>query len=507
RVLKKVFKIPQFRKNQLEAIEETMQGHDIFVLMPTGSGKSLCFQLPAVFQNQADDSLTVVVSPLRSLIEDQIQALTAKGIKAVGLTADTNTVAITNDLISGRSRPALLYCTPEKLLRSTPLHEALSNLYKREKLALFAIDEAHCISIWGEEHFRIAYQQLHALRDDFPDVPIMALTSTAHQNDITEINRRLKLRDPKIIRQSLNRPNLNYIVKPKRGQVNELVSFINSSGRKYKSGIIYRTGRKPCESLARTLKKRGIKAEAYHGGLGDTKREAVQAEWMSGKCCVIVATIAFGMGIDKGDVRFIIHYDLPKSLENYCQETGRAGRDSQPADCVLYYSFRDKKKVLNLSAVPTIGGQRRMSEMVEYCQEKSVCRRGLLLRHFGEVFQEKCGRCDNCANAHLLLSRDMSREGEIAVTLVEAFEDLGEPVTVGQCVAVLRGRDTVETRKNERKCNPQYGACKELTGDVARLLFEQLLYLGSLVEQKGKYGVHEHWYLKVHFPMAGESRG
>ncbi|KAJ7684345.1 P-loop containing nucleoside triphosphate hydrolase protein, partial [Mycena polygramma] len=506
-VLKNIFGKKHFRKNQLAAINETMSGRDVFVLMPTGAGKSLCYQLPAVYQNETNNGTTVVVSPLCSLIDDQVQSLVMKNITVVGLAADTNTVALKNDLIRRRSNlPALLYCTAEKLLKSTPLHEILRHLHKEGNLARFAIDEAHCVSIWGEERFRIAYQKLHTLRDNFPGVPIMALTSTANQKDIADINRRLKLHNPTVIRQSLNRPNLNYVVRPKRG-LNDLVSFINSSGRRYKSGIIYRTGRKPCETMASTLKKRGIKAKAYHAGLSDKARKAVQAEWMSGKCRVIVATVAFGMGIDKGDVRFIVHYDLPKSLENYCQETGRAGRDGQPADCVLYYSFRDKKTILDLSAVPSIGGQRRMSEMVGYCQEKSACRRGLLLRHFGEVFdQEKCGRCDNCMNAHLLISKDMSTEAEIAVALVEAFEDLGELVTVGQCVDVLRGRDTVETRKNGRNRNLQYGACKDLTRDIATLIVDQLLYLEVLVECKGKYGPHHHWYLKVHFPMAGKFR-
>ncbi|KAJ6469002.1 P-loop containing nucleoside triphosphate hydrolase protein [Mycena vitilis] len=506
RLLKNVFGKKNFRQSQLAAINETMSGRDVFVLMPTGAGKSLCYQLPAVHQNETNNSTTVVVSPLRSLIDDQVQSLVMKKITAVGLTADTNTVALKTNLIKQRSnRPALLYLTAEKLVKSTSVHEILRHLHKEGTLARFVIDEAHCLSIWGEEHFRPAYQELHTLRDNFPDVPIMALTSTANQTDIDDINRRLKLNNPTVIRQSLDRRNLNYVVRPKRGQVNDLVSLIKSGG--YKSGIIYRTGRRPCERMASILNKKGIKAKAYHAGLSDKARNTAQAEWMSGKCRVIVATIAFGMGIDKDDVQFIVHYDLPKSLENYYQETGRAGRDGRSADCVLYYSFRDKNTILDLSAVPSIERQRRMSQMVDYCQEKSACRRGLLLRHFGEVFnQEKCGRCDNCTNEHLFISRDMSTEAEIAIALVQAFEDLGEPVTVGQCVDVLRGRDTAETRKNNRNCNPQYGACKELTKKVAELLFHQLLYLEVLAERKGNCGPHHHWYLKVHLPMAGKFR-
>ncbi|KAJ6455952.1 P-loop containing nucleoside triphosphate hydrolase protein, partial [Mycena vitilis] len=501
--LKKVFKIPQFRKNQLEAIEETMQGHDIFVLMPTGSGKSLCFQLPAVFQNQADDSLTVVVSPLRSLIEDQVQGLTAKGIKAVGLSSESDMRAVKKDLTSRQANPALLYCTPEKIQKSTPVHDALVHLHRQGKLARFAIDEAHCVAIWGEE-FREAYHTLHTLRDNFPGVPIMALTSSATQKDVSQIIFRLKLKTPKTIRESLNRPNLNYTVIPKRHQLNDLIRFINSEGRHNKSGIIYRTGPRACQSLTRLLKKRGIKAKAYHAGLTSAERTSVQAEWKNGKCCIIVATLAFGMGIDKNNVRFIVHYDLPKSLENYYQETGRAGRDGQSADCVLFYSFRDKKAILDLKGNQSLESQARASGMVQYCEEKFVCRRVLLLRHFGEFFdQHNCGGyCDNCRNADRLVSRDLSTEARIIVTLVQTLQDRRENVSVPQCIQLVRGCNLAAARKNDRDSILQYGACRDLTNDLATLLFEHLFYLGVLAEYKVDFAANYHWYLKVYFVVS-----
>ncbi|KAJ6567114.1 P-loop containing nucleoside triphosphate hydrolase protein [Mycena capillaripes] len=498
----KVFKIPRLRKIQSEVIQEVMERRDVFALMPTGAGKSLCYQLPAVFHNKANKSITVVISPLRSLITDQVESLTAKGINAVSLSSETDTNVMEEYLASN---PELLYCTPEKLQKSTPLHDDLVNLHQRGKLAAFAIDEAHCII---DMDFREAYQKLHTLRDDFPDVPIMALTSTANQKTIAEISRHLKLESPKVIRQSLNRPNLNYMVTPRRkGVINDLIDFINLSGHKSHAGIVYRMGRNQCEKLAKTLRSKGFLSKAYHGGMNSTQRASVQNEWKSGKCRIIVATIAFGMGIDKEDVRYVIHLDLPKSLESYYQETGRAGRDGRPADCCLYYSFDDKKAIRDLTLSKTEpqadlsnDGERKLLSLVQYCEEKSLCRRVLLLRHFGENFDhQNCGgRCDNCAKANLLVSQDLSTEAKAAVSLVRNFEDLRDSITVRQCIEVLRGRNTKNTRKNGRKLNPQYGACKELSHELAFLLVNRLLYLGVLAEHKVYVNsVNHHWYLKV----------
>ncbi|KAF7359069.1 ATP-dependent DNA helicase [Mycena sanguinolenta] len=385
-ILQHRFGISSLRKNQLKAIKNIVERQrDTFVLMPTGAGKSLCYQLPAVVENEESDSVTVVVSPLCSLIEDQVAALSAKGVDAIGLAADTDMQLLKKCLVDGQPNPALIYCTPEKIQKNSSLRDTLLDLYGRQKLAMFAVDEAHCIPSWGEE-FRPAYLELSTLRDDFPGVPIMALTATATPQNIDKIGLQLKLQNPALVRQSSNRPNLTYLVKQKRN-VTDLVHFIQS-GHANHSGIIYRTGRRQCEQLAKTLNGKGITAKAYHASLAD--KQNIQTQWKNGEFRVIVATVSFGLGIDKDDVRFVIHYDLPSSIENYFQQTGRAGRDGKPADCCLYYTFREKKIILDL-ALSTRKAKdncaqsfdQRASAMVQFCENKTDCRRVLLLRYFG----------------------------------------------------------------------------------------------------------------------------
>ncbi|KAJ7765714.1 P-loop containing nucleoside triphosphate hydrolase protein [Mycena metata] len=505
-ILRSVFRFKQFRKNQLEAIAATAAGRDTFILMPTGAGKSLCYQVPAIVQKEEKNAITVVISPLRSLISDQVAALVAKGVKALGITSETNDSVVYKSLFSRESRPALLYCTPEKIQKSTPLHNGLVHLYRYGRLALFAVDEAHCIFTWGEE-FREAYRSLHTLRDDFPEVPIMALTSTASPEDVAHICRRLKLKNTRVVRQSVNRANLTYAVKHKRrGELfDDIIGFLEESHRGH-SGIIYRTGRRQCERLARLLAKKGIKAAAYHGGLTDQESKSIHIKWKKGIHRVIVATIAFGMGIDKKNVRFILHCDLPKSLENFYQETGRAGRDGKPAECVLYYSFQDKKTILDLESWSQDGRANpalddKVAKVVQFCEEKSICRRVLLLQHFGEAFDRKdCGNgCDNCMHRARLVSRDFSAEARLAIALVQGFENgTRGNITVRQGVELFRGRDTLNTRKNGRRHNMHYGAGAALSHDLATLIFDRLLKLNLLVEFKVyTNGSKYHYYIKV----------
>ncbi|KAJ7041965.1 P-loop containing nucleoside triphosphate hydrolase protein [Mycena alexandri] len=510
-LLSSVFRLKHFRENQLEAIAETTAGRDTFILMPTGAGKSLCYQLPAIFENEQEDAITVVISPLRSLISDQVEALVAKGVKALGITSETDDRIIRKALFRRESRPALLYFTPEKMQKSTLLHDGLVHLYRKGKLARFAVDEAHCIVTW--EEFREAYRSLHTLRDDFPEVPIMALTSTASPEGVVHICRRLKLRNPVVLRQSVNRANLTYTVKAKRhGEMfADILKFIRKSHHRH-SGIIYRIRRGQCERLARMLRSNGIKAVAYHAGMTPEERELVHSKWKTGVHRVIVATTAFGMGIDKQNVRFVVHCDLPKSLENFYQETGRAGRDGKPAECVLHYSFQDRKTILDLEsssqdgrANPALDNQKRVAKIVQYCEEKSICRRVLLLQHFGEAFDQKdCGnRCDNCMHRARFVSRDVSAEARLAVSLVQAFKNGHQNITVRQCVELFRGRDTLNTRKNGRHRNLYYGAGAALSHDLATLIFDQLLKLDLLVEFKvhsnrGNY----HHYVKVEASLA-----
>ncbi|KAJ7891405.1 P-loop containing nucleoside triphosphate hydrolase protein [Mycena olivaceomarginata] len=488
-VLRRYFGIEELRKQQIRAIKKTMAGQDVFVLLPTGAGKSLCFQLPAVLAHEEKGAVTVVVSPLRSLIHDQVAALEAKSVKVLGLDGETASSVIPTSLVNARSKPALIYCTPEKITNSEPLHRALVHLHRSGKMALFAIDEAHCITQWGKKSYRTNYGQLHTLREDFPGVPIMALTSTATPQNVADIGRHLKLQNPSLIRQSLNRPNLTYTVKPKRNQIDELVKFIQD-GHKNHCGIIYRTGKNQCEELARILGGRGIQAKSYHANLPN--KDEVHAQWKNDEFKIVVATIAFGMGIDKANVRFVVHYDMPSSLESYYQETGRAGRDGEPADCCLFYSFRHKKVILDLNnkegpARPSDETERQVSAIVEFCEEKT---------HFDK---KDCGdACDNCANAGLLVSRDLSTQASLAVRLVHTLEEKQDQLTVPQCIEVLRGQNTEHTRKNGRNRNPLFGAGRKLTPDLARLLFDKLLYRDALVEQKvHTYGVHFAYYLKL----------
>ncbi|KAJ7142148.1 P-loop containing nucleoside triphosphate hydrolase protein [Mycena crocata] len=504
-VLKDVFGVDTFRKNQLQAIVKTMAGEDLVVLMPTGGGKSLCYQLPAVFRNNKSQVVTVVVSPLLSLIQDQVTSLRSKKVDAVAfnLEADANTYT----RLSETKPPALLYITPEKLQQSLP-QRALQGLYDAGRLALFAVDEAHCITAWGHE-FRDSYRGLDILRKKFPDVPIMALTSTATSRTIADIASSLKLKNWAILRQSVNRPNLKYTVSPKHN-IGELVKFIKK-GHMAETGIIYVTSCSRSEHVAGSLRKSDISARHYHAKMSDADRVSVQADWQSGKCLVMVATIAFGLGIDKPDVRFVIHYDLPKSLENYFQETGRAGRDGLDAECVLYYSYADRKKILNLASFNDgdssrlLVAQRAVDAMIEYCENQSHCRRVPLLRYFGEKFGERnCGdRCDCCATCGLLVYRVLTAAAKSACAIAESMStNPFETVTLTQCIAIFRGAKTKEMKNKGWSTHAQCGAGRNLSQVTTVLLFRKLLYFKVLVEHKVMKNGYPQYYLKVAFPRS-----
>src|SRR5947208_3316490 len=331
--LKKRFGYEQFRPLQEEIICDSLAGRDVFVLMPTGGGKSLCFQLPALMR----EGLTIVVSPLISLMKDQVDALQTSGIPATYLnsTLDRDEAkARWRGLHRGEYR--MLYVAPERLMLDAFLERALN-----WDIAQFAIDEAHCISEWGHD-FRPEYRELKKLRKHLPDVPIMALTATATERVRGDIIKELKLSDPRTYVASFNRPNLTYRVIPKTTPYEQLLTFIRS--RANDSGIIYCASRKSTESLARNLNADGISAKPYHGGLTNVERTKHQDAFLRDDVRIITATIAFGMGINKSNVRFVVHYDLPKNLESYYQETGRAGRDGLPSECVLLFSASDVVK-------------------------------------------------------------------------------------------------------------------------------------------------------------------
>ncbi|KAJ7593079.1 DNA helicase [Mycena floridula] len=486
--LKAVFKLPGFRTNQLEAIYETLAGRDVFVLMPTGGGKSLCYQLPAVCRSGSTRGTTIVVSPLLALMQNQVASLREKRVDVLLWNSETADVGEIMRRLRGTPKPSLMYVTPEKLKESRQLHSMLAELYQCQELARFVIDEAHCISTWGKD-FRDAYQALGTLRDKYPNVPIMALTATANKMTVDDIKNRLQLKDCVSFTQSFNRANLNYYIYPKKNAMDEMVKFINQNHRN-KTGVIYCLSRDKCEAVAKQLRDKGFSAKHFHARLETSDKEKVQLEWQSGQVHIIVATIAFGMGIDKADVRFVIHHDLPKSLDGYYQETGRAGRDGLPADCVLYYSYRDfeslRRMIRKEKETPMESIERQEQDVrnvVAYCENDSECRRVQLLQFFGEKFDKRgCqGRCDNCKNQKEKVEYDVSKEARDVIALIKSLGN--QNVTVDQCRLVLKGSKNSQIMNKGYDKLSLYGSASNLSIDIIEQLFSKLLFMDVLSEE------------------------
>ena len=477
--LKKHFGYDQFRPLQEEIICDALAGRDVFVLMPTGGGKSLCFQLPALMR----DGLTIVVSPLISLMKDQVDALQTSGIPATYLnsTLDRNEAKSRwRGLHRGEYR--MLYVAPERLMLDAFLERALN-----WNIAQIAIDEAHCISEWGHD-FRPEYRELKKLREHFPDVPVMALTATATEWVRADIIKELKLREPRCYVASFNRPNLTYRVVPKTAPHEQLLGLVRS--RPNDSGIVYCASRKSTESLARNLTEDGISAKSYHAGLTSSERTKHQESFLRDDVRVITATIAFGMGINKPNVRFVVHYDLPKNLESYYQETGRAGRDGLPSECVLLFSASDVAKQLHFIEEKSESEARiaraQLRQMVHYAETRE-CRRTTLLNYFGEDYSEaSCDGCDNCLTPRETFDGTIPAQKFLScVHRICAKSGFG--FGLNHVVDVLRGADTEAIRQRGHNELSTYGIGRDLKRDVWQAIGRELLRLGVIECAPGRF--------------------
>jgi ATP-dependent DNA helicase RecQ len=483
-LLKQYFGFTSFRPLQEEIIRDSLAGRDTFALLPTGGGKSLCFQLPALTR----DGLTVVVSPLIALMKDQVDALQAAGVPATFLNSSLATEESRKrlrGLHNGEFR--LLYVAPERLM----LSGFLADLQKWN-VQLVAVDEAHCISEWGHD-FRPEYRQLAQLRELFPKVPFMALTATATGRVREDIVTHLKLREPKCYVASFNRPNLTYRVIAKNKPFDQLFEFLRA--RPKESGIVYCLSRKATESVAERLNENGIKAKPYHAGLTPKERGEHQELFLRDNIRVVCATIAFGMGINKPNVRFVVHYDLPKNIEGYYQETGRAGRDGLPGECVLLFSAGDAvKQTTFIDEKPNPQereiARKQLQQMVHYA-ECAACRRTELLAYFGEEFSaDDCGACDNCLSPRATFDGTLAAQKFLSC-VYRIREKNGFGVGLNHVVEVLTGADTEKIRKWEHAQLSTYGIGKEHNRPEWAAIGRELVRLGFLRQTAEKFSTLE----------------
>ena len=479
-LLKKHFGYDTFRPLQQEIMEQALDGRDTLAILPTGAGKSLCYQLPAL----ARDGLTLVVSPLIALMKDQVDQLTASGISATFLNSTLDPEETRQRLAAIRAgETKLVYLAPERLMSG----DFLSTLGNWNITAL-AVDEAHCISEWGHD-FRPEYRRLRELRQALPGVPVIALTATATPRVREDIVTQLALQDAAVFVASFNRPNLNYLVEPKRDAAARIVQFIKSRGSD--SGIVYAQSRKRSEELAATLRNSGIPAVCYHAGLEAPERARNQEAFLRDEVRVVCATVAFGMGINKPDVRFVIHADLPKNIEGYYQETGRAGRDGLPADCLLLYSRGDVAKYLRfLDEIPDEEARDhsrlQLDQMADFA-ESDHCRRIGLLAYFGEIWpQENCGACDNCLAPRE--TWDATTEAQKLLSCILRVRQSGHP-PVGirhHCDILIGSRSEKVLSKNHDRLST-YGVGREHSAATWAEIARQLARMGLIAIDSGSF--------------------
>ena len=481
-LLKQYFGFTSFRPLQEEIIRDALAGKDVFALLPTGGGKSLCFQLPAM----ARSGLTVVVSPLIALMKDQVDGLQAGGVPATFLNsslAGGEARSRLRGLHQGEYR--LLYVAPERLM----LSGFLSDL-QRWNVRLLAVDEAHCISEWGHD-FRPEYRQLATLRELFPTVPMMALTATATERVRRDIVTHLKLREPRCYVASFNRPNLTYRVFAKEQSYAQVLEFIRARPRE--SGIVYCQARKTTESLATRLSEDGVRARPYHAGLTPEERTRHQELFLRDEARVICATIAFGMGINKPNVRFVVHYDLPKNIEGYYQETGRAGRDGLPSECLLLFSPGDVVKQLKFIQEKPDPKERQIAhaqlqQMVHYA-ETSACRRSGLLAYFGEKFPAtECGGCDNCLSPRDKYDGTLAAQKFLSC-LYRVRQHSGFDFGLNQLVEILTGADTEGVKKRQHDKLSTYGIGREHSRPEWKAIGRELVRLGLVRQAADQFNV------------------